>query len=145
MSSRIYLPIYYRGTNRGMSIKLIPRHYASRHLLRSSPLPLCTKNGSSIWNLRRIYPLIPTTNRSNTSLTMVRRSILRNVCGSKPNILPSTLPRTKGHTTTILRLPGCYNNLKRPILSRGHRLIRIITNIHCYHLRSIRSSTKSSC
>lgn len=70
VSSRIHLPLHYWWTNRNCPSKLLPRHCPTRHLLRSSSLPLRTIHRSSICNPSRIYPLIPTIHRIHPTLYM---------------------------------------------------------------------------
>jgi hypothetical protein len=109
MNTRVHLPIHCWGSNRCTSWKCLTRYNATRFILRSSTLPLRTKNGCRIRNLRRIYSLIPSIYRRNTSRALSQSSIPYDVYWSKFHILPSTLPRTKGNASTILRLRRCLH------------------------------------
>jgi len=79
MIHRIYLPIYNRGPDWNLPIKLINRHHSSRYILRSGPLPLRTKNRSSICNLCRHITLISPLHRNHTTPTMNKNSIYNNI------------------------------------------------------------------
>lgn len=145
MNIRIHFLIYSRGTNRNLSIKLITRHYTTRYLLCSSPLPLCTKNRSSICNLCSYLPLIPTNIRCNPSPTMSKSSILHDVHWGKYNILPSTFLRSKRYTSTILRLSRCNDSMKCYFFCRIYNCIRRTTSVYFHYLRSTSCPTKSNC
>ena len=144
MIIRIHFPFHNWWTNWNLPIKLIPRYYTTRHILRSCTLPLCTKNGCSICNLCSNNPLIPSNYRINTSPTMSKSSILPNVHWCKSNILPTTLPRSIWYTTTILRLPRYNNAMKRSIIYWCYYFIRSTSPIHLHYLRSSSSSTTSN-
>jgi|GEM_PF-4614989 len=107
MNNRIHLPIHNWWTNRSTSWKCLTRYYASRFILRSSPLPLRPKNGSRICNFRRIYTLIPSIHRCNTTRALSKSSIPYDVHWCKLHILPTTLPRSKRNASTIFRLRRC--------------------------------------
>lgn len=144
MSTRIHFPIHYWRINRNLPIKLISRHYSTRHILRSCTLPLRTKNRSCIWHFRRNQPLIPTIYRTHHAPTMSQSPILLNIHWCKPNILPSTLLRIKRYTTTIFRLPRHIHKMKCSFIIRGNSVIRSTSYFHLCNLRSIRCTTTSN-
>lgn len=144
MISRIHFPFHNWWTNWDLPIKFISRYYTTRHILRSSTLPLRTKNGCSICNLCSNKPLIPSNDRINTPPTMSKSPILPNVHWCKSDILPSTLPRPIWYTTTILRLPRYNNAMKRSIIYWFNYCIRSTSSIHLHYLRSTSSSTTSN-
>lgn len=145
MSTRIHLPIYNRRTNRNLPIKFITRYHTSRYILRSCTLPLRPKNRSSFRYICRNQPLIPTNNRNDTPSTMSKSPILHNIHWSKFNILPSTFPRTKRNTTSILRLPRHIYKMKCSFFVWGNSIICCTSNIYFHYLRSACCSTTSNC
>lgn len=145
MSTRIYLPIYNRWCNRHYSIKLSTRYYPPRHLLCCSSLPLRPKNRSSIRNLCSLHTLIPTIHWTNTSRAMNKSPILHYIYWSKFNILPTTLPWTKRNASTILRLSGRPNKMKRSILHRITSILHRTPILYLHPMRSLCSPTSSNC
>lgn len=141
MSPRIHLPIHHRRINRDCPSKLLIRHCPARHILRSSPLPLRTINRSSIRNPSRIYPLIPPIHWIHPTLNMGQNTLWSNIRRSKPNLLPSTLPRPSRNTTTILGLPRCLHTMKHHLISRVTNLPNSRNHISIHHLRSLRIKT----
>jgi hypothetical protein len=143
MISRIYFSIYYWRSYRNHLIKLIIRYCLTRYLLCSSTLPLCTKDRSSICNLRCIYSLIPPTIRNNPSSIMKKSPIFPNIHRSKLNILPSTLPWPSRNTSSIFRLSRRIYKMKRSIFIWLTFIIRSPNIIHFHSMRSILNSTNS--
>jgi hypothetical protein len=92
-------------------------------ILRSSTLPLCTVNRSSICNHRRIRPMIPTIHWAYYKPKVTKGSIRCYICRGKFEILPSTLPRTIWYTPTILRLPKCLYHMKHYLINRINSFI----------------------
>ena len=143
VSPRIHLPIHHWRTNRDCSSKLLTRHCPTRHILRGSPLPLRTINGSSIRNPSRIHPLIPTIHWLHSTLNMSQNTLWGNIRGSKPNLLPPTLPRPSRNATTILRLPRRLHTMKHYLISRIVNLSDSRNYASVHHLRSLRIKTQS--
>lgn len=141
MSTRIYFLIYSRWSNWNLLIKFIARHHTPRYLLCCSTLPLCSKNRSRIRRICSHVPLIPTNVWCNAASTMNQGPILYNVHWCKCNLLPSALSRTKGHATTILRLPRCIYKMKCSIICWCNNVICGATNIHFYCMRSLSRTT----
>lgn len=141
MSPRIYLPIHHRRTNRNRSSKLLTRHCTTRHLLRSSSLPLRAINRSCLRNSSRIHTLIPIIHRIHSSLNMSQNTLWRNIRRCKPHFLPPTLPRPSRHATTILRLPRRLHTMKHHLLSRIPYLTNSRNHASLHHLRSLRIKT----
>lgn len=144
MSTRICIPIHMRRTYRNCSIKFFSRHCSPRHLLRSSPLPLCIKNRSCIRYFRRIQSLIPSLYWINDTTTMSKSPILNNVRRSKPNILPSTFLRISWIPSTIFRLPRHIYYMKRNLVNWIYDIFRRSTIFYFYSLRSTSFSTTFS-
>lgn len=141
MSPRIHFPIYHWRPNRNCPSQLLTRHRPTRHLLRSSPLPLRPINRSGICNPSRIHPLIPPIHRVYTPLNMSQSTLRGNVRRSKPNLLPTTLPRPSWHATTILRLPRRLHTMKHYFISRITHLPNSCNHTSIHHLRSLRIKT----
>jgi len=135
MSARICIPIHNRRPYRSCSSKLINRHRPTRHLLRSSTLPLCIINRRSICNHRRICTMIPAIHWTHNKPEMTKGPIHCHVCRSKSNILPSTLPRASRYATTIFRLPRCLHHMKHHFINRINNFIRKSNNIPIHHVR----------
>jgi hypothetical protein len=114
MSTRICIPIYNRRPYRCSTSKFINRYCITRYLLRSSTLPLCTVNRSSICNYWRICTMIPTIYWTYYKPKMTRGPIW----WGKPNILPTTPPRISWDTSTILRLSSCLHHMKYYFINR---------------------------
>jgi len=115
---RLYFPLHSRGLNRNCPSQLLPRYRPARHLLRSSPFPLCPIYGCRLCYHGRLCSLIPPVLWVHPSQHMNQDSLRNYVCWSKPDLLPPTLPGSCRHATTLLRLPGCLHPLKHCLLSR---------------------------
>ena len=144
MSNRIHFSIHYWWCNRNYFIKFISRYHSSRHILRSSSLPLRSKNGSSICNLCSIHSLIPSILRSNTSRTTSKSTIRYNIYRSKSHILPPTLLRTKRYTSPIFRLSWRVHKMKCRVIIRIYVVPSSPPIIYLHPMRSLRIATKSS-
>jgi hypothetical protein len=136
MSTRVCIPIHNRRFNWCSSSQLINWYCTTWYLLRSSTFPLCTINGSSICNYRRLCAVIPVIYRSYYKPKMTKGPIYRYVRRSKPNILPTTLPGISWYATTILRLPRCIYYLKYHFINR-------VNNFFCKSNNKDNSTNKS--
>lgn len=143
LSSRIYLPIHHWRTNRNCSCKLLPRHRPARHILRSCPLPLRLIHRRRLRHLSRIHPLIPTPHRVHPTPNMSKSPLRSNIYRSKPDILPTTLPRPSRNAPTVLGLPRCLHAMKHHLFHRLPNFNSGRNHADIYHLRGLLSQTKS--
>jgi len=141
MSTRVRISIYTRRTNRNRPRKFLNRCCASRHILCSSPLPLCIINGGRICYFCWIFSLISSIHWLQPSPPLRKGSLLSNVRRSQLNIFPTTLPRTSWNATTIFRLPRCLYTLKHRFFYRVYHLACGNAAISVPNLRSIRRTT----
>lgn len=137
MSTGIYLFIHSRRPNRNRISQFISRHCFTRHLLRSSPFPLCLVNRSCIRHYCSFCSLIPTIYRIYSKLHMSKNPLRHYVCRSKHNIFPPTFSRFIRNTTTLLRLPRCLYNVKHSILYGVIHFTNSCSTNSIYNLRSI--------
>lgn len=112
MITGIRISIHSRGTDRGSSLKLINRHRPTRHLLRSRSLPLCPLHRSCLCRNSGMHPLIPPDVQHKHKPKNLKSTIYNNIPRGKYNLLPTTLPGTKRHAPSILRLPRCIYHVK---------------------------------
>lgn len=139
----LYFPIYCWRTDRHRPSQLVPRHRTTRHILRSSPLPLCPLNGGRVRHRSCLRPLIPPIFRIHSPLHMNKNPLWSHVCRSKSNLLPPTLLRSRRNASTILRLPRRLHPLKHSLIHRLHDLPRGSNYVPLHHLRSLRRQTRS--
>jgi len=66
---------------------------------------------------------------------MIKSPISRYVCRSKPNLLPTTLPRVSGYATTILGLSRRLYHMKHHLINRVNNLLCQCNNIPIHHMR----------
>lgn len=144
LSPRLYLSLHRGGPNRDCPIQLIPRHCTSRHLLRSSPLPLCPLHRSRICNHGWVCTLIPPLFRVHPPQHLVQNPFWGYIPRGQPHILPPTLPRPSRNTTTILRLPRRLRSLKHCLLYRFYNFHGSSYHIPIHSLRSICRQTRST-
>ena len=144
MGPGLYFPIHSRRPNWNCTCQLLPRHCTARHLLRSSPLPLCSVYGGSLRHRSRLYSLIPTILRLHTSRHMNKNSLRSYVRWSQPNFLPSTFPRACRYASPILRLPRRLHPMKLCLICRITDLPSRCNHVPIYSLRSIRSQARST-
>jgi hypothetical protein len=98
VSTTVSIPIHNRRTDWSSTCKLSNRHCITRHLLSSSPLPLCPINRSSIRNRSRIYSMISTMYWAYYKSKDIKGPICRNIHRSKYSVPPTTRPRISWHT-----------------------------------------------
>jgi len=139
MSYWIRIPIHSRRTNGSNPIKLFYWHYLTWYILRRCPFPLRTIDRSSICNYSRSHSLVTTLIQYKYKPKNNKNSIFFNIYRSKHNIFPATLLRTKWNTTTILRLPRCFYNMKYCFFPRIFNFIHIYYHIHMNYLRKTKS------
>lgn len=139
MSPRLHLLIYGRRLNRDCSRQLLLRHCSSRHLLRSSPLPLCSFYGSCLCNRCRLRALVPSFLWLYPPHNMNQSPLRCNVRWGKPNLLPTTLPWPSWNASTLFRLPRRLYPLKHGIIYRLPSFSCGSNHVPVYHLRSLRS------
>ena len=144
MKIRLYLPIHHRGFNWNLFIKLINRHYPARHLLRSGPLPLRIKNGSSVCHFCCNVSLISSIHWNSPKWTMNKNSIYNYIYWSQYNIFSSTLSRTQRNTTPILWLSRYIHNMKHIIIHRSNNLFYCSPNIYFYYMGLNNNKTTSN-
>ena len=138
MSPWLYFPFHSRRPNRNCSSQLLTRHCPTRHVLCSSPLPLCPVNRSSICDCRRFRALIPPILRLHPPQHLNKNPLRSNVRRGQLNLLPPTLPRTSRNASTILRLPRRLYPLKYSFLYRLTNLPSSCNYVLVHYLRSIR-------
>lgn len=143
MGPGLYFPVHSWGLNRYCLSQLITRHYATRHLLCSSPLPLRPFNRSRLCHHGRLCTLIPPSYRLYPPQHLIKNPLWRNVCRRKLNLLPPTLPGSCRNTTTVLRLPRCLHTVKHRFLPRIPDFPNCCHYVPVHHLRSIRCQTCS--
>ena len=117
------------------------RYCSSWHILRGSTLPLCPFNGDSVYNHRRVCPLIPTVRKLHTKWYLSKDPLYNYIRRSKYNILSSTFPRLIRHTSMILQLFRCLYNMKHSVI---HGFLYLInsSNINNHNLRSLSIQTR---
>lgn len=118
MIYRIHFFIHYRGSYRYYIIQLFYWYYSSWYLLCCSSLPLCFIHRSSICNYCQIHSLISSNLRIFNKSILFKYPIYIHIYRSKPNFLPSTLPRIKRYTTSILRLSRQLSSMKHYLFYR---------------------------
>lgn len=138
MSTRLHFPLYCRGTNRNCPGQLFSRYYASRHILRRCPLPLCSLDRGRICHRCRLRPLIPLILRIHAPQHLNQNPLRGNVCWCKYNFLPTTFPGAGRNTSPILRLPRRLHPLKHSFFHWLNSLPNRSNYIFIYYLRSIR-------
>ena len=65
---------------------------------------------------------------------IIKGSIRCYICRGKPNILPTTLPRTSRNASTILRLSKCLHHMKHYLINRIDNFIRNSIDIPIYYM-----------
>jgi len=73
--------------------------------------------------------MIPIIHRAYYKPKVTKGTIRCYICRSKPNILPTTLPRISRYTSTILRLPRRLHLMKCHLINRINNLTRKKNNI----------------
>ena len=141
VSPRVYFPIYSGRSDRHCPSQLILRHCSPRHILCSCPLPLCTVDRSRICDCSGLRPLIPPLYRLHPSLHLNKNPLWSNICGSKPHLLPTTLPWSGRNASTVLRLPRRIHSVKHSLFYRVPHFPRGCDYVFIYPLRSIRRQT----
>jgi len=142
LGPRIYFSIHRRRPYRHHTIKRVSRCYTTRHLLRSSSLPLRPQYRSSVCNLRRIYPLIPLIFRCHPTSALGKGTVLPNVYWGQPDFFPPALPRTKRYATPILRLPRRLHKMTRHFINRIGYFFRSPTVFYLHYLRGLYCPTR---
>lgn len=137
MGPRVYFPFYCRWTNRDCFSKFFPRYCPSRHILRSSPLPLCPLNGGRLCYCCRLCSLIPSFYRIHPTRHMNKNSLRSNICRGKPNLLPTALPRTCWHAPTVLRLSRRIHFMKYNLFNWIFSFSCSSNHVPLYYLGSI--------
>lgn len=143
VSSGLHFPLHGRGAHRDCTSQLLPRHCSTRHILRSSTLPLCSVNGCCICHHGRIHALIPTIFRIHPSQHLNKNPFWGYVRRGKSNFLPTTLPRASRNATTVLGLPRCLYPLKHGVFNWITNLFSSSNYVLIYSLRSICRQTGS--
>lgn len=143
MIFRIHLFIYSRRLNRNCAGQLFFRYYSSRHILRSSSLPLCLINRCSICSICRIYILISLVFRHYSSSIMIKNSFFPNIHWGQYNFFPPTLLRLKGYAPPIFRLPGPINKMEHYFIYRVNNFFNSFTILHLYLMRSLRIAARN--
>lgn len=143
MGPRLYFPIYRRGSNRDRPSQLIPGHCTSRHILRRSPLPLCSLHRSCICNCRRLRTLIPLILGLHPPQYLNKNSLRGYIHWCELNLFPSTFPWTSRYAPSILRLPRRLYPLKHNLFYRIHSIPSSSNYIPVHYLRSFRRKTRS--
>ena len=143
LSPRLHFPIYSWRPNRNCSGQFITGHCSSRHILRSSPLPLRPVYGSCLCHRCSLRSLIPPIYRLYPAPNLNKNPLRSNVRGRKPNLLPPTLPRISRHAATVLRLPRRLYPMKYYLLNRLSNLVSCGHHVLIHHLRSIYCKTRS--
>jgi len=141
LSSGLHLPIHSWRPNRNCSSQLITRYCPSRHVLRSRPLPLRPVYGSCLCHCRSLRALVPPLYRLHPSSDLNKNPLWGNVCRCKLNLLPSTLPRTSRHASTILRLSRRLYPVKYHLLNWLPNLTSCSNHVFIHYLRSIHRKT----
>lgn len=137
MSSRIYFLVHSWRTNRHCTIKFFPRHCPSRHILCSSPLPLCSFHRCCLRYYSRIRTLISTIYRIYTRRYMSQNSLCHYIRRSEHNIFSTTLPWLIRYATTLFRLPRCLHNMKHSFIHGVLYLNNSSPNYNFHNLRSL--------
>lgn len=141
LSPRLYFPIYSRRFNWYCACKFISGYCPSRHILCSSPFPLCPIYGSCIRNCCSFRTLIPPLYRLYITLYMNKNSLRGNIYWSKSYLLPPTLPWSCRYTSSILGLSRRLYPLKYSLLNWLSNFPSGRNYILIYYLRSIRLKT----
>lgn len=134
----LHLPIYCGGADWYRLGQLLPRYYASRHILRSRPLPLRPVYGSRLCYYSRVRALIPPTLRLHPAQHMVKNSLRGNVCWGKLNLLPPALPRPGRYAPTVLGLPGRLHPVEYGVFPGLSNLPDRRNYVPIYHLGGFR-------
>lgn len=144
MSPWLHFPIHRRRPNWHCAGQLLLRYRTARHLLCSSPLPLCPFNRRCICHHSWVCSLIPPTFWVYPKLSLNQSPFPHYICRSKHNLLPPTLSGPVGHTSAIFRLSRCLYNLKYYLLYRLFHFSNSgsINNFH--YLRGLRLKTRST-
>lgn len=132
LGTRLYFSIYRGRNNRNYLSKLLTRHCAPRHLLRSGTLSLRPINRGSVCYYGGAHPLIPAIYWLYLKPNYNKNSILSNIYRGKHNIFPTTFLRPIRHTTTILRLSRCFYPMKHNIFNWINHLYSSSTNVPVY-------------
>ncbi len=141
LSPRLHLPLHSRRLNWHCPSQFVPRYCSSRHILRSSTLPLRPFHGSRVCYCRSLCSLIPAVYRLHPSQHLNKNSLWNYVHRSKPHLLPTTLPWPSWNASTILRLPRRLHTVKHSLLYWVPNLPRGSNHVLIYYLRSIRRQT----
>lgn len=102
LSPWIHLFIYGRRPNGHRSRQLLSRYHSTRHILCSSPLPLCPIYGGCLCHYSRLCALIPTIYWLHSKRDLSKDPLPGNVCGSKYNFLSPAFPRPVRYASTLL-------------------------------------------
>lgn len=138
MGLGLYFLIHSRWPNRNCPCQLLFRHRPTRHVLCSSPLPLCSVYRSCICYRCCLRPLIPSILRLHPAQYLNKNSLWNHVRWCKLNLLPATFPWFSRNTSTILRLPRRLHPMKYYFLYWLSNLPRSRNHVLIYYLRSIR-------
>lgn len=144
LSTRFRIFIHNRRSNWDRPSKLLHRRYPARHILRSSPLPLCSIHGCCLRHICRIHSLISALFRHRITPTLIKGTIFYHVYRSKLNLLPSTFPRPSGDAATVFRLPRRLHNVKHNLINRLFNFLSRSYLISFFDMRSLRFPARCS-